>query len=513
MANGDENDETHQPLISDAEQYGATTQDSVDETPCESDDRSPLHSWEIAAKLSTAFAYGCILTTLFLITLPLECTRIQQQHPSVPKSVSLGIFVAIAGVTQLISPLTGMLSDTYTPPTNDIGQRLPYLVLGAIITVCGLLGQTVASERAFWIRYGFSFFLHMIGLNIIYSMMIALIPDQVPEIQTGTANGILALLLVTGSLFGFALFHSVLYANIEDMYGLYIVIVIFTTVLTCAYASEDDVAIAQKRRQEHELPLLPTSRHVLLSPKLLLRTMIFDPFYQMDWPTLARSYTIDASKYHDFFIVTVSRTFYYMGISVQTFFLYFIHDIIHVHDNPENAVALLAILGQCSGAVTCYPVGLASDYLFGGRRKPFVYLACAILAGAMIALLFSTTMTHVTIIGLVLGGANGMYLTMDTSLAVDTLPKENGLDGSETAQLLGVWGVAGFVGSALGPLLGGPLLYLVGHQNESSSSNGSETGLEEYSLKGYAVIICLSAFYFCLSAFVLRYVSNGRNEG
>jgi MFS family permease len=418
-----------------------------------------------------------------------------------PKSVSLGVFVAIAGVTQLISPLAGMLSDTYKPPTNDLGQRLPYLVFGAILTVIGLLWLTLSSERSLWIRFSFAFFLHMIGLNIIYSMMIALIPDQVPESQTGMANGILALLLVTGSLFGFELFHSVLAGDIHSMYRLYTCIVIFTTILTCSYASDGDVALSQRRRREHQMPPLLSTRHpMLVSPTLLLRTMLYDPLRRLEWETLARSYTIDPSKYHDFFMVTVSRTFYYMGISVQTFFLYFLHDIIRIHTNPENAVALLAVLGQCAGALTCYPVGLASDRLFHGQRKPFVYLACVILALSMVSLLFCSTMPQVTIIGLVLGGANGMYLTMDTSLAVDTLPKYHGLDGSDTAQLLGVWGVAGFVGSALGPLIGGPLLYIVG------GTDGMD--IEEYTLKGYAVIICASSFYFCLSAFLLRYVKH-----
>lgn len=528
MMNG-EKDETNQALIAESrEEYGAVSggdsasdDDSLDEESplLDSKETAILSYWEIIAKLSTAFAYGCILTTLFLITLPLECARIQHKHPSIPKSVSLGIFVAIAGITQLISPLTGMLSDTYKPPTNDVGQRLPYLVLGSILTVIGLLAQILSSERAFWLRYSFAFFLHMIGLNIVYSMMIALIPDQVPPSQTGTANGILALLLVTGSLFGFALFHSILYSNIESMYGLYVCIVIFTTIMTCFYASDQDVALAQERRRQSQrsqpLQRRRRRRHVLLSPALLLRTMIYDPLRQLDWNTLLKSYTIDATRYHDFFIVTVSRTFYYMGISVQTFFLYFIHDIIHIHNNPESSVALLAILGQCSGAFTCFPVGLLSDKVCGGRRKPFVYLACIILSASMIALLFCTTMQQVTIIGLVLGGANGMYLTMDTSLAVDTLPKggmngvENADGNSETAQLLGVWGVAGFIGSALGPLLGGPLLYLVGHDEDITGDESSDS-LEEYSIYGYAVIICLSAFYFLVSAFLLRYVHDER---
>ena len=67
--------------------------------------QEPLSIWDIICILSTAFSYGCILTTLFLITLPVECERIQHEHPEIAKSVALGNFVAIAGVTQLIFPL------------------------------------------------------------------------------------------------------------------------------------------------------------------------------------------------------------------------------------------------------------------------------------------------------------------------------------------------------------------------------------------------------------------------
>ena len=74
----------------------------------------PLPLWKIASILSTAFSYGCVFTTLFLITLPIECERLNIEHANIPKSVALGVFVAIAGLTQLISPLIGRLSDTCT---------------------------------------------------------------------------------------------------------------------------------------------------------------------------------------------------------------------------------------------------------------------------------------------------------------------------------------------------------------------------------------------------------------
>jgi hypothetical protein len=56
----------------------------------------------------------------------------------------------------------------------------------------------------------------------------------------------------------------------------------------------------------------------------------------------------------------------------------------------------------------------------------------------MLSMIFATTMDHMTILSLTLGAANGIYLTMDTALAVDTLPDdyEDGPSGGN-AQLLG----------------------------------------------------------------------------
>jgi MFS family permease len=583
--------------------------------------------WNIVCILSTAFSYGCILTTLFLITLPMECQRIHQQHPTVPKSVALGMFVAIAGVTQLVSPLVGHLSDTYIPPIpHELGQRLPYLVLGSICTVLGLLGQYLSSYAGFWVRYSLAFFIHMIGCNIMYAMMLALIPDQVPASQTGTANGVLALLLVTGSLFGFGLFHSpyFLAGDIHSMYGLYTCIVIVSSILTGTHAHDRDAELTFQRMQRRErirlarqqqststqnspltddnfddkassvsqsavvdnnmttavatdggVLLVSSStaharnlsprrssrkykRHwhrvahkvakeaatkakeIVLTPTVILRTMLVDPLRVMDSKTLLQSYTIDTTKHFDFFVVTVSRLFYYCGMSVQTFFLYYLHDIIGIVDNPQATVATLAILGQLSGALTCYPVGLLSDQCMHQQRKPFVYLACAILSCATAGLLYARTLHQMAIICLILGGANGIYLTMDTSLAVDTLPRDNDDDDDDddedmngddddddesddspsgSAQLLGIWGVAAFLGSALGPMIGGPLLYIFGSQpiNGNNSDTDTDTtddnttttpGAEDYTMRGYAVVIGLASFYFFCSAVALRFTKS-----
>ncbi len=52
------------------------------------DEEKLLSVLEISCILSSAFAYGCVMTTLFLITLPVECERIEREFPGIPKSVS-----------------------------------------------------------------------------------------------------------------------------------------------------------------------------------------------------------------------------------------------------------------------------------------------------------------------------------------------------------------------------------------------------------------------------------------
>ena len=372
--------------------------------------------------------------------------------------------------------------------------------------------------------------------------MLAILPDQVPKQQTGIANGILAFQLVLGSLFGFGLFHSFLSDDIQSMYGLYTCIVIVSTIATGTHAHDRDAELAahrtarrrqlagrvrrrESKRQRQDSCIYRsaqqktprwrrvakkaarTAKQVLvLTPSMVLKSMLIDTCQRMNWSDFFESYTIDTVLYHDFFVVTISRLFYYSGMSIQTFFLYYVHDILHVTDNPEATVASLAILGQIAAAFTCYPVGLLSDKYLNGQRRPLVYFACSLLFGACLSLLFIHDLTQMTRAVAILGAANGIYLTMDTSLAVDTLPH----DLEDSAQLLGVWGVAAFLGSALGPMIGGPLLFIFGSKNSdqdfSDVVGNDDDDTESYDWLGYAVVLSLGASYFLISALTLLFI-------
>lgn len=445
-------------------------------------DHPTMKHTAILSILSTSFAYTNIMTTFFLLTGPLECTRIEEETSkyysyTISKSIALGGFAGLAGLSQLITPLIGLLSDCYNVPVNvptqqkfnderykygglyKLGKRMPYLILGTVMVVGGLFGllwssspvhrvvmkvdvnvnshaamhgRTSASSTdvvysGAWIQYSLFFLITNLGLNIVYTIMLVLIPDlgtyhttriklavcvsikiiltsthcffltTVPPSQTGMANGSLALLLVSGSLFGFFSFHILLDNNVVDMYKMYIIVSFVTAVLTCVSVFEREDELKKQRMtmngnetieqsQPHQYDDT-TSESVAVEQQntdsmpplhIFIYLILYEPIMNKSSSELLSAFWIDTSQHSDFFIVTLSRFFYYMGISSQTFFLYFIHDVLRHSvrtENPEAAVALLAIIGQSAGAITCYPVGILSDKYFNGRRKPFVYTA------------------------------------------------------------------------------------------------------------------------------------------
>ena len=229
---------------------------------------------------------------------------------------------------------------------------------------------------------------------------------KVPSSQTGVANGTLALLVVTGCLFGFFVFQLI-HNNVMGMYKMYISIATVSAVLTYVYVSDREHILEQFERENMiqnknglicnmateqfagvettemmivQCEELSTSSGDQLYPYIhdFFYLIFFEPIESKSRSDLLSAYWIDTDEHQDFFIVTISRFFYYMGVSSQSFFLYYIHDDLrksNVTENPEDAVAFLAIIGQSAGALTCLPVGVLSDQYFDGRRKPFVYIA------------------------------------------------------------------------------------------------------------------------------------------
>ena len=99
----------------------------------------------LVAMLCSNFTNGLLLASYMLLTLPLEAELIDEDW----RSVVLGSLMFIAGLTQLINPLAGLVSDRCT---CRWGKRRPFVLAGAIIGIAGLLGQYFASEEHGWGR-------------------------------------------------------------------------------------------------------------------------------------------------------------------------------------------------------------------------------------------------------------------------------------------------------------------------------------------------------------------------
>lgn len=181
-----------------------------------------------------------------------------------------------------------------------------------------------------------------------------------------------------------------------------------------------------------------------------------------------------------------------MACSIQTFFKFYLKDVVGIAD-PEAAVVRIALFGQLSAAVTAIPSGLLSDKI-GRMRKPFIYAACALLALGNIANCLIRSESDAYKIACLLGFANGIYLTMDAALALDHLPSTD-----ESARFMGVWGIGCFLGAALGPVLGGPLLALSGRNSNNPDA---------YNYSGYVLLLSLAAVGFGASGGILYKVGS-----
>ena len=430
-------------------------------SPCLPSPSPPLPLLKLLPLLLFSFPNGLLLCTYFLLTLPLESYRMSPPL----KSVCLAAFIAISGLTQLMCPAVGWWSDRCTHPR---GRRTPFMALGGLAGTASLLLQSYASRREMWALYAAAFTVSMMSLNVIYTSMVGLIPDVVPACQTGAANGLQSLLAVLGALAGFGVYEAAEARGGEGeglraLYSAYALAVPASIIVTCCAVREErpEVGRGEERRM----------------------------FAKPDWGSLKSSYTLDLSS--DFGLVTLSRTWYYMGVSSQAFFLYYLKDVARMSD-PQTGVIIMSSVAQLGAALASVPVGGLSDRC-GRGRKPWIYASCLVLGLGNVGFMFCRSASSVAAISAAIGVGNGGYLAMDSSLAVDTLP-----DRAEAAKYLGVWGVASFVGTALGPVVGGPALYFVG----GGGREGREPGT--YDVRGYVALLGASVVYFACAAKVLR---------
>jgi len=178
-----------------------------------------------------------------------------------------------------------------------------------------------------------------------------------------------------------------------------------------------------------------------------------------------------------------------MALSVQAFILFYFRDIVKVAD-PAFYTAISALLGQVGACIIAYPSGQLSDKV---GRKLLVRIACALMGLVYILFLLFPDPKAILAIAFFYGFGNGAFISVDYALALDTLPSQR-----NRARDLGMWGVAAFLGTMLGGLIGGALLSIVGgSENEDNHA---------YQFAGYVVVMTTGTVYLLLCILCLRFI-------
>src|SRR5438477_5825409 len=141
------------------------------------------------------------------------------------KVAILSFFTSITVLIALFAnPLAGSLSDR---TTSRFGRRRPWIFVGGLLTVVGLLFMWRATSiPLLFIGYCFV----ELFSNIALATLVAPIPDRVPENQRGTVSGIYGLATSLGGILGAILVGQIFKSAPTNAYVVMFLIVLVTTI-------------------------------------------------------------------------------------------------------------------------------------------------------------------------------------------------------------------------------------------------------------------------------------------
>ena len=177
-----------------------------------------------------AFNYGLFYASVGVLLLPEEALRMfEDDH-----AVFLAVMLALAGISQLISPLAGYCSDR---DTHRMGKRIPYILGGNAVLLCMIGCLYLARSYMYGWAYLGLLLIAIVALNVAYTGFTGLISDVIPASQMGFASGVMGGLTAAGAVLGLVTIGFFL--PISSAYPLYAASILITTPLTWLAAKEE----------------------------------------------------------------------------------------------------------------------------------------------------------------------------------------------------------------------------------------------------------------------------------
>jgi MFS family permease len=332
------------------------------------------------------------------------------------KVAILSFFTSITVLIALFAnPIAGAFSDR---TTSRFGRRRPWILVGGLLTVVGLLFMWRASSiPLLFIGYCFV----ELFSNCVLAALTATIPDQVPENQRGSVSGIFGLATSLGGILGAILAGQLFKSAPTNAYVVMFLIVLVTTI--------------------------PFA--LLLRDKILPKG--YAPPFHLG--TFLKNFWINPRKYPDFAWAWLTRFIpfvgYFLGI---TYIFYYLEDVVK-YPAPLQGASTFSIVAAIVSLLSTLLGGFLSDRL--KRRKLFVIIGMCIMAVAMLLLAFFHVWIAVVVAAAVLGFGLGAYLAVDVAIVTLVLPS-----AENRAKDMGIVNIANTLPHSVAPVFAGFILGL-----------------------------------------------------
>ena len=317
----------------------------------------------------------------------------------------------------LSAPFMGIWSDR---TRTRFGRRRPFMVGGVIVGVVSLVVMALAPSV---LILGLGWVLAQWGWGTVLSNLQISTADRLPESQRGKVAGLTGFATQVAPVFGVILTFGVtgdplLLFLIPGAVGV-ILVTLFVTLV-----HEDD---SRALPREH------------IGVAGVLRKYLYNP-----------------AKYPDFSINWLGRFLFYFGLTLNTTFTAFFFASRLGVEVTEVAGIIAALGGIGVLAVTAGAIGggFLSDRL--RRRKIFVLLGGALMAGGMLLMAFSGNVPLLFAGSLIVSAGIGMFSAVDQALLLDVLPEK----ATDAGRFMGITGFATSIPQSLGPLVASGILLI-----------------------------------------------------
>jgi MFS family permease len=374
-----------------------------------------------------------------------------------------------------VNPLTGSLSDYVR---LKLGRRRPFMIAGSILNVAVLVAFAFVGKQAITaastpsiLTLALLFVALQFSNNFANAPWSAIIADQVPAAQRGSASGWYGFMTLLGTIGGFLFAGSVVHYGSGDvvnqsfLQGFGQEIFLFYLVLAAVQSFFVILTVATV----HET--LPATS------------------VRFTWGDFLGRFRLEARRYPDFTWVLLTRFLMLTGIwGVNNFLEYYFVDVLH-RPNASGDVVVFSGIYLATSLITTLLSGALSDRT---GRKPLVYIAGAMMTITCLLFIFFQTYLGALIAAAFFGLGFGAYTSVDWALATDVLPPTD-----QYGKDMGIWSAAGIVPQVIGVALGGGVIY------------GLKQVFGNPSL-GYSVLFLIVVVLFALGTYLVSRVKGAR---